>query len=177
MSAAIKRNFLITEAQRWIGVTEINGDNTGQVVQLFQKAVDNKAIREPWCLAYVMFCIKHIDNMCLRAKMKEHKNSNLELTEHCMTLWNSSVKNRVTKPMPGDLIIWQRYVNGKPTSAGHVGIIEQVLPNGHFVTIEGNTSPTADVIERDGDGVYRKTRTPQGDGTMKVVGYLRVWID
>lgn len=54
---------------------------------------------------------------------------------------------------PGDVFsVWNRYM----ARIGHVGLVEQVLPSGHFiVTIEGNTNATG---SREGSGVCRLTR-------------------
>jgi len=55
-------------------------------------------------------------------------------------------------PSPGDLIVW----DGR-----HIGIVEQVLPDGRIQTIEGNSS----------DQVARRTYGPDGGGAT---GYVRV---
>ncbi len=55
-------------------------------------------------------------------------------------------------PAPGDLIVW----DGR-----HIGIVEQVLPDGRIQTIEGNSS----------NQVARRTYGPDGGGAT---GYVRV---
>jgi hypothetical protein len=55
-------------------------------------------------------------------------------------------------PAPGDLIVW----DGR-----HIGIVEQVLPDGRIQTIEGNSS----------DQVARRTYGADGGGAT---GYVRV---
>lgn len=47
----------------------------------------------------------------------------------------------------------------------HVGIVEKVNANGSIVAIEGNTSPGNGGSQRDGGGVYRRTRS------TGIVGY------
>src|SRR5688500_12844334 len=42
-------------------------------------------------------------------------------------------------PKVGDLVIWQRYQDGKPTWQGHAGIVTKVSAEGTFGTVEGNT--------------------------------------
>jgi hypothetical protein len=56
------------------------------------------------------------------------------------------------QPAPGDLIVW----DGR-----HIGIVEQVLPDGRIQTIEGNSS----------NQVARRTYGPDGGGAT---GYVRV---
>jgi len=52
---------LVEEALKWVGTMEKGGDNKGPEVEEFQKAVDGKAQKEPWCMAYVQFCIKKVE--------------------------------------------------------------------------------------------------------------------
>ena len=55
-------------------------------------------------------------------------------------------------PAPGDLIVW---------GGRHIGMVEQVLPDGRIQTIEGNSS----------DQVARRTYGPDGGGAT---GFVRV---
>jgi hypothetical protein len=55
-------------------------------------------------------------------------------------------------PQPGDLIVWD---------GTHIGLVEQVLPDGRIQTIEGNSS----------NMVTRRTHSADGDGAT---GYVRV---
>jgi len=68
------------------------------------------------------------------------------------------------------------YKNGKPTSAGHVGIVVDVTSDGTLVTIEGNTS-SEESVQREGDGVWLKRRRNLNDprGQMQVKGFLKIW--
>lgn len=82
------------------------------------------------------------------------------ITPSAMGTWeNFSVLKRTTqKPFPGALMIWQ---NGTSWQ-GHVGIVVEAAPRRemHVITIEGNTAPNPSSVQsdREGDGVYRKTR-------------------
>lgn len=66
-----------------------------------------------------------------------------------------------TEPIPGDLAVWQKYKNGKPTPFGHIGVVaplpekvkESYLP---FACIEGNTDEAGG---REGDQVALKIRS------------------
>ncbi len=57
-----------------------------------------------------------------------------------------------TTPQPGDIIVW---------GGRHIGIVENVLPDGRIQTIEGNSS----------DQVSRRTYGPDGGGAT---GYVRL---
>lgn len=174
-SKDIKARMLVAEAKRWIGIQEQGGDNQGQMVKKFQKAVDGKAYGEPWCLSMVMFCIKAVDSLC-QESMYWRSRAKVKNTEHCLTLWNALPKSqRHSKPKVGRLVIWQHYRNGKPTSSGHVGVVTKVIDGKYIMTVEGNTGSTTRV-ERNGDGVFEKRRTIKGSRRMKVKGFADVWV-
>lgn len=154
---------LMNECAKWIGTKEdkTKGDNKGKEVEMFQKAVDGVAAGEPWCCAFIQFCIKQIE--------EKHKIECLVYkSEHCMTVFRNSSPKVVKVPQPGDLIVW-RMGN---TAAGHIGIITKILPNGRVETIEGNTSDSTSV-DRNGDGVFAKNRSLTGSDSMRVMGFIR----
>ena len=152
------------EALKWIGVTEKGGDNKGPEVERFQKAVDGKAVGEPWCMSFIQFIIKEIEE---RYGVK----SRIFKTEHVLTCWNKTPKNmRVGKPCPGDVICW----NFTGTTSGHGGFIETMMVNRCMVkTIEGNTSGPGSRIVREGDGVYLKTRHLTSGKKFRILGLIR----
>lgn len=151
-------------AAAYVGVQE-QGKNKGFEVEMFQKAVDGKASGEPWCMGFVQYCIKAVENT-------SKVDSKVVRSESCLDVWNRSPKElRVAVPETGCLIIWR---HGQ-TEKGHVGIIESIKPgNKQLITIEGNTGGGS-AVQREGDGVYRKNRDADGAGTMKVVGFLRAF--
>lgn len=164
ISAADKATEKLLEtARKYIGVRE-RGHNRGPEVEKFQQAVDGKAQGEPWCMSFAQYAIK-------AAESATNTKSKVFSSEHCMTVWNRSPKElRLSKPQPGSLVIWQHGNSSK----GHVGIVEKVHPDGTFTTIEGNTGGGKGV-NREGDGVYRRERTQNGAGNMKVVGFLKTF--
>lgn len=156
---------LISIAESFIGITEKGGDNKGPEVEKFQKAVNGIASREAWCMCFVQYCV-----MATETKFKT--DSKIFASEHCMTVWNNTDKElKFQFPKAGDIVIWQYWKDGKPTSSGHTGIV--TLVSGDIMdTIEGNTGPGSEVV-REGDGVYRKSRSVKGSSKMKVVGFIR----
>lgn len=175
-SVIIKERMLINEASRWVGTLE-QGQNKGQLVEMFQKAVDNKAVGEAWCLSFLAYCIKAVDKACKTMAGDIATDSQLAKTEHCMTLWNTSpVSHRSKVPKPGYLMIWQYYKDGKPSSSGHVAVVKNIIDKFKVTTIEGNTSSAGNDVVREGEGVFEKTRFIEGTSTMKVVGFLRPWL-
>ncbi len=172
----LKTMLLIYEAKRWLRFTESGGDNRGQLVEAFQKAVDGKAIGEPWCMAFVQYCIKQVDFIAdelMGLTAETQRRSQLFSTEHCLTCWHRSPSDcHVEIPMPGTVMIWQKGT----TSAGHCGILVSIDADDpdYVWTIEGNTGPQ-EVVTREGDGVYLKRRSINVTGNMKVMGWLNPW--
>lgn len=155
-------DVLVHEAQNWIGVVEVGGDNSGPDVERFQKAVDGKANKEAWCAAFVIFCIQQVET-------KLNIKSQIYRSELAQDLWFKSPNSlKITEPEPGCVIIWKH----GDTVLGHAGIVEIVRPDGMLVTIEGNTNDGAGIV-REGDGVYRRVRTPTGTPKMKVLGFIK----
>lgn len=170
MTATEAKELLVLEASRWVGITEKGGNNQGEIVKMFQSVIGG-AVGEAWCASYIAYCLKWTDRQ-MAILSDEWKASTLAKSEHCLTIWNTSPKaHRLTKPERGALVIWQ---HGSTTS-GHIGLIEKVEIDGMLLTMEGNTGSGSGVV-RDGDGVYRRSRSPRGAGDMKVVGYLKPWV-
>ncbi len=76
-------------------------------------------------------------------------------------------------PEVGALVIWQRYKDGKPTWAGHAGIVTKVVDKTSFVSIEGNTNSAG---SREGDSVQEKTRTTaRVENGLNVLGFIKIF--
>lgn len=151
---------LVDEAKSYIGVTESGGDNHGKDVENFQRAVDGKAQGESWCMAFVQFCIRRVIDKTM-----------FPATEHCLTAWNKANPNAKyaldsQDVRPGFVVIWRHGLSMN----GHTGIVTAVSKDS-FETVEGNTSMGSG-IERNGDGVYARSRSRFCTGTMKVVGFI-----
>ncbi|MCJ7521604.1 MAG: CHAP domain-containing protein [Dehalococcoidia bacterium] len=164
-SVYVHVNFLrelILEAEKWVGVHEVGGNNRGPEVERFQRAVDGRAEAEAWCAAFVQFCMKEVATRLAATQVAFP-------SEHCLTIWARTSKiHCAASPKSGYLVIWK--YDG--TSNGHIGIVSRVIDEFTIETIEGNTSPEDKTIVREGDGVYRKTRSTKRVGKMKLVGYV-----
>jgi uncharacterized protein (TIGR02594 family) len=155
---------LVEEATKWIGVHEAGGNNHGKEVEMFQKAVDGVAGGEPWCMAFVQFCVMQVE------KTLDIK-SNIFHSEHCLTTWrNSPASMRLIGPVPGCIVIWQHGTSEN----GHTGFVTSINVLGKMLTIEGNTDNDTGV-NREGNGVFARTRSIDADGDMKIVGFLKVF--
>ena len=169
--------MLVDEAEKWVGVRE-HGRNSGPEVEMFQKAVDQKASGESWCLAFVQYCVKQVDKDYLLKSKKDPYSQVLHPTEHCLNCWNNTPRDSRVYGLknlhPGLVVIWQYWKNGKQTINGHTGIIKEVNTDGSLTTIEGNTRNHEGVV-REGDGVYEVKRQITTDGNFRVKGFLKPW--
>ena len=174
----LKTSLLSFEAKRWVGVVE-EGENSGQLIQIFQRAVDNQANKESWCMAFAQYCIQMADRaFAVLFPNESLANSPIFRSEHCLTTWNRSPALQMTAPTKGSLCIWQKFNGQEATSSGHVGIVTEVHDDGTISVVEGNTSSSNKAIEREGDGVYLK-RYKVGEmdrGALVLKGFLRVWV-
>ena len=171
------RRSLVSVARSWVGITELGGNNKGQMVERFQRAVDQKASGEPWCMAFVQFCMIESRRLCEDIFAQSFNVSDkIFKTEHCLTAWNRTDKfQRIEKPIPGALIFWQKYRHDIGTTSGHVGIVSKILDDDTVLTIEGNTNDGSGVV-RDGDGVYELTRFyKMRQGSLRFVGFIDPW--
>lgn len=60
----IKTTILCFEAKRWVGTME-ERHNNGQIIKMFQRAVDDRADGEAWCMAFAQYCIKMAEKALL----------------------------------------------------------------------------------------------------------------
>ena len=94
------RAGLISIATKLVGITE-EGDNSGLWVQLFQKAVDGVASKEPWCAGFVHYCLSQNDK---ELKIKH----NVFKSESCLNIWRNTPSLFKSKdPMVGYIVVWQ----------------------------------------------------------------------
>lgn len=174
----IKASMLSFEANRWVGLLE-EGENSGQMIQIFQRSVDGEASKEPWCMSFAQYCIKMVDQAFAALFPAEASaESSIFRSEHCLTTWNRSHHLQMAKPAKASLCIWQKYNGREATTSGHTGIVTELHSDGTISVVEGNTanSPSG-AIEREGDGVYLKRYTigQMNRGSLVLRGFLKVW--
>lgn len=75
-------------------------------------------------------------------------------------------------PKEGNIVIWQKYVDGKPQWQGHAGIVYQLKSSWEFTSIEGNTNEAG---SREGTSVQIKDRKVLKDvwNGLKVLGFIQ----
>lgn len=163
--------MLIDEATRWIGIREEGGDNHGAIVEMFQKK-SGAPLGVAWCMCFVQFCAQAVDNLKSTFYADSAPELKLPKGAACLDVWHRAPEEfKSQNPSPGAVVIWR---HGQ-TYQGHAGIVVSVNEEaGTFETIEGNTS-SADHVERNGDGVYRKIRKLHPTGEMELVGFIYPW--
>lgn len=159
------RTIMRLAAQVCVGIREQGGNNRGPMVKLIQETIGS-AVDEAWCMSFVQTMIAY-------AELKTGKKSPIAVSEGCAQVWTrTDKKQRVKKlPLPGAVIYWK---NSK-TGGGHTGIVE-ATDGVNFYAFEGNTTGGLDPsgkIERDGGGVYHTLRSHKGNGSMKLIGFLK----
>ena len=159
------RQIMQLAAHALVGTREEGGNNKGRIVELLQETLGG-AGQEPWCMSMTQSCIAFAEDQTGIV-------SPVAASEHCLTVWNETPTSQRVKvsPLPGAIIIWR---HGSTTN-GHTGIVVGNCVNRTFAAVEGNAEGgTANgKVVRDGGGVYYTTRNQDGNGSMKVVGFLR----
>lgn len=164
--------LLCFEAKRWIGIRE-EGRNGGQIIQMFQYAVDNNAHGEDWCMAFAQYCIKMTDSSFAELfPDKPRRESNIFRSEHCLTVWNRSAHLQMHAPAKGALCIWQRFNGREATSSGHTGIVTELHSNGSVSIVEGNAR---DLEKGHGVWLRRYSAGQLNHGPLAIKGFLKVW--
>lgn len=154
------------EAAKWIGVHEQKG-SPGKGVDVFRKATDGIASGEPWCAAFVQYCVSAV-------ALRYGAEISLFPSELCYTIWKNTPDHyRLSEPLPGSIMIW----NYPGTIKGHTGIVLRRLSDPNMVkTIEGNTKEPVSGADPSNRGVYPKIRCIRGSEDMVVLGYLNPFI-
>lgn len=152
------RSLIAAVAREYLGLRETS-TNRGPHLEEFWKATnypDGATNREPWCSAFVTFCVKEAD--------RRSPIINLRVPPFfpAVDQWLPWARNPETgclifsgasgdrRPMAGDIVVFQPKLS-------HVGIVADDY-DGHGIvhTIEGNTNEAG---SREGDGVFQKLRT------------------
>lgn len=143
-------------ARRFIGQMEV-GQNDGFKDPAFLALMLRTGWRKGlyWCAFFVKACV-------ITAMDEGIRFVDL-ISPSAVQTWNFFRKAGRTYqgiPTPGDLAVWQHYDAGRPTSQGHIGIVEDPQPVvgatvNVFHCIEGNGSVAG---SRNGDRVALKER-------------------
>lgn len=154
-------NKVIKFAATQIGVREKPiGSNDGPEVSRYLASVglNSKKGSFAWCVAFIYFCFQQAANELSRENP-------MVKTAGVLDHWNRSkekgakrilAKDAIANPSlikPGQIFVIAIGSNG----LGHSGLVTEVLPDGRFKTIEGNSN---DGGSREGIGVFERMRKP-----------------
>jgi hypothetical protein len=172
------QEIAVGNARKYIGTQEKTGNNDGPEVETFLRYVGLPK-GNPYCVAFALY------NYHIAAEKTKQPDVFPKLARASL-LYKACQKNPFAyKVIPanrvflgienlalGDIAIW---AHGEATGnfAGHGGTIERQIAKNEFDDIEGNTGPGAKGSQREGDGVYRRTRKLDIGKTFQVVGFIR----
>jgi len=162
--------LVLEKAKEYSFVREIkNQDNRSPEIDAFHDYA-GLPYGNPWCLMFVNYMWKEtLDPYGLAPYTKTARVSHLYKyalkNKYLYTVkFDKALAYGIQQAEPGDMVIWLKnytkdiIVNdGNPS--GHVGFIVEEIEPGKFKTIEGNTSVGTAGSQRDGDGVFTRTRT------------------
>lgn len=155
----------VAEALANVGVTEVGGNNRGPAVEKYLASVGLKG-GDPWCAAFVRFRFEDAAkdlSLTLPSHFPDsgwtpdYKTWAIEkgLYIPVRSTGYENVTDDTRHPMTGDLALF--YFAAKSRIA-HIGMVLSVHSWGVW-TVEGNTgAETGEVVQREGDGVYKKKR-------------------
>jgi len=153
----------VAVADSQVGVRERGGANKGPEVQEYQRVAGlGESGGFAWCACFVYWClIKAGANpkmLPIRGEVAAVRN---------WVAWAWMGKKTVQTPERGDLFFWL-----DKRQRGHIGFVISKPIAGVFRTIEGNTDGESG--SREGDGVYKRTRTTWGLKKNNQSGFIRL---
>ncbi len=170
----LKSKSLAFLAKQHIGIIASNTD----IINNMRKAIDGVAAGEPWCACFVQYLAKHVDDWfsLLGLAPESMLLNTLPRTESTQTMWNqASAAARSDLPSVGSVVVWRLKEN---KILGHCGIVIAVTDAG-ITTVEGNTSFAgalgATDAERNGHGIWQKTRQLGAIPGFDRLGYINAW--
>ena len=158
------RSLIADIAAKHIGLRETT-PNRFDGIEKFWAATnypDGGKNREPWCSAFVSYCVQEADRQSAEIKLR------VPPRFAAVSDWLSWAKrpevgcvtfgpvSKAYKPERGDIVVFLPRLS-------HIGIVAGFADNGFVHTIEGNTN---DAGSRDGDGCYDMLRALSFCGTF-----------
>jgi hypothetical protein len=174
MTIEEKQRIAVSIARKYIGEREIP-NNQGFIDAVFQQKIEvcGWNIGQAWCAYFFEMVMKEaypelfadLDKLC---------NASAVVTYRNFLRADKFICNK--NPLPGCGIVWQTYKDNKPFWTGHMGIVDKLLPEGNFYSIEGNSNSQGG---REGIEVATKLRTLKFEPTNKpdelvLLGFIKL---
>lgn len=151
------RNNLVDTLNKQLYVREENGSNRGYMVDIYNREI-GVTLGSPWCGSFIG------SNLTWQGVDNPHSARAKDYALEKDIIWRAKRKNN-PKLEAGDVLTWYYSNLGR---VGHAGFYIETDKNNYFITIEGNTNGNG---SREGDGVYKKKRTP--DKVYAVSRYIK----
>lgn len=151
-------------ANSQVGVRE-QGRNRGVKVEEYQRVAGlGRGGGYAWCACFVYWCLFQSG-----AELAELPKPGICAAVRNWVKFAEDRKLLVSKPQRGDLFFWL-----DSQGRGHIGFVLSTWKFGIIRTIEGNTDGEAG--SREGDGVYKRTRTLRSMQKRHRFGFIRLGI-
>ncbi len=163
------RPWHVVVARSQVGVVEVGGANRGRAVEAYQRSVGIPP-GSAWCAAFVRWVLDHAD-----ADVVDARGASIE--SGVATVWlrghgtipARDVQRGLRRPPRGSVVVWRRGA----TWQGHLGLLDW-WDRGCGETVEGNTSRGTAGSQREGDGVWARTRCLSPASYVRIVGFVPV---
>jgi hypothetical protein len=163
-------NKVVEIALQYVGERELPG-NVFDPASDFGKKLHAVGQRDgdPWCALFTELVfkeaypekVKEFDKLFSASAVQTYKN------------FEKAAYPLNNLPREGNLVIWQKQIEGKPQWQGHAGIVYRLKSSWEFESIEGNTNEAGG---REGTSVQIKERKVLKDvwNGLKVLGFVQV---
>lgn len=166
-----------TNSARYLNVREATNKNDGPDVERFLAYIGLPK-GQSWCMAFVCYNYRHDAGFTPWPR-----------NGRCAAVWKQAQARELTyrtfsaedvqvgaeKLQPGDVAIWAHGgINAARDFNGHTGIVLGQRNRNSFVSREGNTMPSNVGNQREGGGVYDRTRGLGIGSSFRIVGFVRV---
>lgn len=164
---------------RYLHVREATNRNDGPEVEMFLRYLGLPK-GQPWCAAFSLYCYRQASEELYvkqpfpvtgRVAMLWSTCQNNPIKYHAIT--SDQVRFGAAKLKAGDLPVWANGTIRNGDFNGHTGLVIHQLSPRSFMSIEGNTMPGDTGNQRDGGGVYQRTRTIN-PGNFRIIGFCRL---
>ena len=172
--SATLQDRVVANSARYLHVRELHNDNRGPEIDQWLRYL-GLPMGSPYCAAFLVwnyyecgYKLPKIGRCSLLWQTVRHN----ELRYKTFTA--EQVALGVETIQPADGVIW-RHGNGPGQNwNGHAGIALRQIDRSTFKSREGNTMPTATGNQREGGGVFDRTRKLGFGSSFRVVGFIRV---